>query len=244
MTKWRLAVFVLFTTACVNSAWAQGLSLRSLELNLNADMSVYTNKTFQLNYPQAVPSIVGKMQLSTNHRFDARANFFTTKHWGAEAFYSMETKNHAVFTNETTVPAETPLVVPLQIHHFGMNVLYYPTGKTTSPMRPYVFIGGGAMIYRPTAAGQAAATNPLEGDFSKFIESSRAAGSFGGGVKRTFGKTFGVRLEGADIITVAPTFGLPRVSTLVTGLNDSVLPIYGYEHNFQASIGFILYMGR
>ena len=100
------------------------------------------------------------------------------------------------------------------------------------------------MIYRPSALGQKIATDPLSGGFSKFIESSRGSGDFGVGVKRSLSKTFGVRADIGDMITVAPTFGNPRVSTLVTGLNDSVLPIYGWSHNVQATVGFILFLGK
>jgi opacity protein-like surface antigen len=243
MTKWRLSVLFLFITAYSSSASAQGLSLKALELNMNVGMSVYTNKTFQINYPQALPSVTGKMQFSTNHRFDARANFLTTKRFGMEAFYSLENKNSVVFTS-TSSPAAPDVPIPLQIHHFGLNLLYYPTGKANSALRPYVYLGGGAMIYRPSAAGQAIATNPLDGDFSKFIESSRPAVTVGAGVKRTISKTFGLRLDVADVVTVAPTFGLPRVDVLVTDVNASVLPVYGWEHNLQATVGFIFYLGR
>ncbi len=239
--RWSRSVFVLFLMICAEGAFAQGLSPKSLELNLNAGESIYTNKDFQINYPQSVPSILGRMQISTNHRFDARINFFSSKKFGAEAFYSIE-KNNVVMTRQT--PPTDQLIIPSQIHHFGMNVLYYPFGTTKSALRPYVYVGGGAMIYRPSALGQHIATDPLSGGFTKFIESSRGAASFGAGVKRSLGKTFGVRLDLADIVTVAPTFGNPRVSTLVTGLNDSVLPIYGYQQNFQASIGFILFLGK
>jgi len=240
--RWSRTVFVLFLLICAQSSFAQGLSPKSLELSLSAGLSAYTNKTFQINYPQALPSVLGKMQISTNRRYDGRINFFSSKKFGAEAFYSFE-KNNVVLTRTNPQPTGQ-LIIPQQIHHFGANALYYPFVTPKSVTRPYVYVGGGSMIYRPSALGQKIAKDPLSGGFSTFIESSRASADFGVGVKRSLGKTFGLRADIGDIITVAPTYGLPRVSTLVTGLNDSVLPVYGFNQNFQATIGFILFLGK
>jgi hypothetical protein len=97
------------------------------------------------------------------------------------------------------------------------------------------------MIYRPTGEGQKIATDPLKGNLSDFFESSRAAVNFGGGIKRSLGRSFGVRFDVGNVTTATPTFGLPTTST---DPNAAVLPVKGRTNNSYASIGIILYLGR
>jgi hypothetical protein len=97
------------------------------------------------------------------------------------------------------------------------------------------------MLYRPTAEGQKTATDPLQGNLPNFFESSRAAVNFGVGVKRSLTRSFGVRFDIGNVVTAAPTFGLPLEST---DPNVAVLPVRGRVNNVHASVGIILYLGR
>jgi hypothetical protein len=223
---------------CCQSGFSQALSLKNLEFNLSVGRSYFSGKDFQIGSPQSSTPIDGTMKIDAGNRSDARLNFLTTNRFGAEAFYGYE-KNSVTFSR-TTPPAES-LSIPIQIHHFGLNVLYYPIWTIESKWRPFINVGGGAMIYRPTSAGQSAATDPLRGNFETFIESSRGAASVGAGVKRSLGKSFGVRFEVTDMLTKVPTFGLPTSSDQA---NTSVLPVSGRTNNFQASVGIIIFLGK
>ena len=235
--KWfvgLLALILLYS----EPAWAQGFSVKSLELNIALGESQYSSKSFQIGSPQSSTPINGEMKISARRREIGRLNFLTTNRIGTEGFYSLESTD--VTFNRKTAPV-TSLSIPMQIHAFGVNVLYYPIGKTEDAWRPFVSIGGGAMIYRPTGRGQSIATSPLYGNLTSFFESSRGSGSAGVGLKRSFTRSFGVRLDVEDTFTKAPNFGLPSTSTVP---NASVLPVHGLSSNLQASVGVIVYLGR
>jgi len=235
--KWfvgLLALILLYS----EPAWAQGFSVKSLELNIALGESQYSSKSFQIGSPQSSTPINGEMKISARRREIGRLNFLTTNRIGTEGFYSLESTD--VTFNRKTAPV-TSLSIPMQIHAFGVNVLYYPIGKTEDAWRPFVSIGGGAMIYRPTGRGQSIATSPLYGNLTSFFESSRGSGSAGVGLKRSFSRSFGVRFDVEDTFTKAPNFGLPSTSTVP---NASVLPVHGLSSNLQASVGVIVYLGR
>jgi hypothetical protein len=127
------------------------------------------------------------------------------------------------------------------VHTLTINLLYYPVGSVESKWRPFLEIGGGAVIYRPSSGGQTAAKDPLQGNFDTFFESSRAAASLGGGLKRPLTKTLGFRVDAGTMLTRVPTFGLPESSAQA---NTQILPVGGLVRTVRASAGIILYLGK
>jgi hypothetical protein len=238
MMKRNVFLFAVFFLIGAPKAFPQGISLKNLELSLSAGRSSFSSKDFQIGSPQSSTPIDGTMKIKGGTRGEGRLNFLTSNRFGSEAFYIYE-KNSVEFNRSGA--SEDTLSIPLQVHLFGVNVLYYPTGTTESKWRPFVSVGGGAMIYRPTGRGQDIATDPLRGNLPSFIESSRAAVTIGAGLKRSLGRSFGVRFDVGDVLTGVPTFGLPHDST---DPNASVLPISGRMNNFHASVGITLFLGR
>jgi hypothetical protein len=223
----------------VDAAWAQGFSLRNVELSLSEAVSHYTTKDFVIGTPQSSTPLANRMRMETGNRHEVRGNALTTKRFGIEGFYMHQSSN-VVF--EPAAGDLDSFSIPLHIDHFGANFLYYPFGTADAKKWwPFVQVGGGAMIYRPTEEGQKLATDPLRGNLSTLFESSRAAISVGGGIKRSIGHSLGVRFDIGTIVTKAPTFGLPYDSDLP---NTAVLPLNSRTRNMHASAGIIFYLWR
>src|SRR5687767_4572437 len=154
----------------VDAAWAQGFSLRNVELSLSEAVSHYTTRDFVVGTPQSYNPLAIGMRMDTGNRHEERGNALTTKRFGIEGFYMHQSIN-VVFQ-----PAAGDLdsfSIPPHIDHFGANFLYYPFGTADAKKWwPFLQVGGGAMIYRPTEEGQKLATDPLRGNLSTFFESS------------------------------------------------------------------------
>jgi len=220
----------------VGSAFAQeGLNIRSAELSLSMGYSDFSKKTFTIGQPQTATPINGSMTLSNGTMYEARINFYTKRHLGAEFLYGYQYGgvNFAVNSGST-------FGVPLQVHTIGLNGLYYLSGPR-STWRPFVTIGGGAVIYRPSTGGQAAAKDPLQGNFDTFFETSRGYGTVGVGVKHPVTKSIGIRADAGMLFSRVPTFGLPESSALTSA---TVLPVGGIVSSFRASGGVIFYLGK
>src|SRR5215471_2048930 len=220
----------------VGSAFAQeGLNIRSAELSLSMGYSDYSKKLFTIGQPQTATPINGSMTLSDGTMYEARINFYTKRHLGAEFLYGYQYGgvNFAVNSGSS-------FGVPLQVHTIGLNGLYYLSGPR-SAWRPFVTIGGGAVIYRPSTGGQAAAKDPLQGNFDTFFETSRASGNVGAGLKRPITNTIGFRADAGFVLSRVPTFGLPESSGTPSA---TVLPVGGLVHGFRASAGVIFYLGK
>ena len=220
------------------SAFAQGLSLKSAELSLSIGETDFSSKSFTIGQPQSATPIKGNMDFRSGKMYEAHINFYTTKRFGAEVLYGYQ--YGGVTFNRTTAPASS-FGVPLQVHTIGLNGLYYPFSKINSPWRPFVFFGGGAVIYRPSSGGQKAARDPLQGNFDTFFETSRGMGIAGVGVKRPVTKSIGFRADAGYMLSKVPTFGLPESSASVTA---TVLPVGGTLGSFRASVGVIFNLGR
>ena len=77
---------------------------------------------------------------------------------------------------------------------------------------------------RSTTGRQAAAKDPLQGNFDTFFETSRGTGTFGAGVKRALNKSIGFRADAGTEFTKVPTFGLDeclRTSRGTAGMSGS-----------------------
>jgi hypothetical protein len=219
-------------------AFSQGLSVKSVELSLSAGGTTYSKKSFTIGAPQSSTPINGVMQLNSGKSYEARINFYNSKRLGSEFLYGYQYSG-VLLTQDSPSPAS--FNVPLQIHTLALNVLYYPLGETISSWRPFLTIGGGAVIYRPSTGGQASAKDPLQGNFDTFFESSRATGTVGGGVKHPITRTLGLRADVGAVFTKVPTFGLPQSSTQS---NAIVLPVSGLTQSVRASAGLIIYLGK
>src|SRR5262245_66112895 len=224
--------------ACAGSAFSQGLSVKSAELSLSVGGTSYSKKSFTIGAPQSSTPINGVMWLNSGKTYEARINFYNSRRLGSEFLYGYQYSGVSL-TRDSPTPASFD--VPLQIHTLTLNVLYYPLGESTSSWRPFLTIGGGAVIYRPSSGGQASAKDPLQGNFDTFFESSRGSGNFGAGVKRTLNRSLGFRGDVGAVFTRVPTFGLPESSTQA---NATVLPVGGLVHSVRASAGLILYLGK
>jgi hypothetical protein len=197
----------------------------------------FTKKTFTIGQPQTATPINGSMTLSNGKMYEARINFYTSRHLGGEFLYGYQ---YSGVNFATSSPNKAGFGVPLQVHTIGLDGLYYFTG-TRAAWRPFVYIGGGAVVYRPSTGGQAAAKDPLQGNFDTFFETSRGDGTVGGGVKHALTKSIGVRADAGELFSKVPTFGLPESSAQT---NATVLPVGGIIRSFRASGGVIFYLGR
>jgi hypothetical protein len=233
-----LLLICLYVFVYTGSALSQGLSLKSIELSLSGGETSFAKKPFTIGAPQAATPITGNMQLSSGKMGEARINFYSTKRFGAEAIYGYQ---YSGVNFLRTSPTTARFGVPLQIHTFGFNLLYYPFGDKFKKWRPFVTLGGGAIVFRPSTGGQASAKDPLQGNFDTFFESSRPSGNGGVGVKRSLTKSIGFRADAGVVLTKVPTFGLPESSATS---NATVLPVGGLVRNVRGSVGLIFNLGR
>jgi hypothetical protein len=232
----------IFAALCffiaTGSVWAQGLNVKSAELSLSTGYNSFSGKAFTIGSPQSSTPINGRMLLNSGRMYEARINFYNSRHIGSEFLYGYQ-------YSSVTITQQSPSVLsfsaPLQVHTLALNLLYYPLGESGSPWRPFVNIGGGAIIYRPSTGGQASAKDPLQGNFDNFFESSRGSASVGAGVKRPLSKGLGFRADAGVAFTKVPTFGLPESSA---NSNATVLPVGGLVHSVRASAGLIIYLGK
>jgi len=235
----RFSIFaVLCLVAMAGSSFAQGLSIKSAEFSVSYGHTNFTDKPFTIGVPQSAIPIKGDMQMGSGNMWEARINFYNSKHLGSEFLYGYQYSG--VNFSRTTATAGT-FSVPLQVHSLMLNILYYPFGESTSSWRPFINIGGGAVIYRPSTGGQAAAKDPLQGNFDTFFETSRGSGTVGIGVKHPITKSIGVRADVGEVLTKVPTFGLPESSALS---GATVLPVGGVVASTRASAGVIFYLGK
>jgi len=234
----RRVLITLCALVFTQSASAQGLSVKSAELSLSMGAANFSRKTFTIGSPQSSTPITAGMQMNSGKMYESRINFFTSNRIGAEVLYGYQ---YSGVTFTRTAPDQASFSVPIQVHTLSVNLLYYPVGKPDSGWRPFVEVGGGAVIYRPSSGGQTAAKDPLQGNFDTFFESSRAAATVGAGVKRALTNTLGFRVDAGMMATRVPTFGLPESSTQS---NATVLPVGGLVRTVRVSAGITFYLGK
>jgi hypothetical protein len=218
---------------------AQPFTKKNIELSLSEGLSQFSSKDFEIGAPQSSTPLPERMRLEFGNQHELRLNVITTRRFGVEGFYTHQSTN-VLFEQRTDQGQQ--LTIPVGVDHFGASLLYYPLGtKDPKAWWPFLQVGGGAMIFRPTSDGKKIATDPLQGNLTDFFESSRSAITAGAGVKRTLGHSLGLRFDAGVTVAKAPTFGLPFDSD---SPNASVLPINSRMTNFHASVGIILYLWR
>jgi hypothetical protein len=234
----RHLVIPFFVLAFTGSVFGQGLSVKSAEFSLSVGHTSFSEKNFTIGPPQSATPINGAMNLSSGLTYEARINFYNSNRIGSEVLYSYQYSG-VTFTRDE--PSAASFNAPLQVHTLALNLLYYPLGESNSSWRPFLTVGGGAVIYRPSTGGQASAKDPLQGNFDTFFESSRGSGTAGGGVKHPITKSLGFRADAGVAFTKVPTFGLPESSAQA---NAVVLPVGGLVRTVRASAGVIFYLGK
>ena len=118
-----------------------------LELNLFFGGSWHSQNSFEIGFPQAVTPIQSEFKFNQGFRGGMRFNVFTSGHWGEEFTYSFES-NEARFITKS--PTSSELELGMQIHQFAVNTLYYFNDDETSTVRPFLAVGIGGTLYRPT----------------------------------------------------------------------------------------------
>lgn len=242
--KWRIRGIVacLVVVVCAPGAFGQDQqSNTDFQLNLFAGPSFFSDKSFEVGPPQSPTPIPLNFEIDRRTRGGFRLNFLTTDRWGLEFFSSYESTVAGLARADGAVPE---LRFPIQHYTFGVDYIYYPLGSAgRGRWVPFVLGGGGAAIYRPTSEGKRIASDPLAGNLPDLLESGRMLGNYGAGFKYRLTNIFGFRADIQGGITRSPTFGLNTASDDPT---ETVLPLTGYSHNTEISVGFTikLWSGR
>ena len=223
------------------SAYAQ---LRdNIEVNVFGAGSWYTHKDYTINFPQTAVPNPGSLHLEHAVGAGVRVGVYDRGHWSEEIFYSYQpNKAHLMLASApnspSVVPPTSPLVVPIQVHHYGVTALYYLHEDEARVVRPFLSIGIGGVLYRLTTESEGFVKNPFQGNVPSMKSSNEVAMNYGIGLKARVNNWLGFRTEAKGFLGGAPSFGLPHTST---DPNVQVLPVTGAIHNAEVSAGLIFY---
>ncbi|HEY2382732.1 MAG TPA: hypothetical protein VGK48_16275 [Terriglobia bacterium] len=207
----------------------------NLELNFFGAGSWYTHKNYQVSFPQSTLPVNGEFHLDRAIRGGVRVGVYTRGHWSEEIFYSYEpNKLHLL---RTTAPP-TSLNLPMQVHNYGVNAIYYFNDDENHAVRPFVSIGVGGTLFRLTPEAEAFVKDPLRGDIPEMHSSNELSMNYGFGVKTRVNHWLGFRMDAKGFLIPTPSFGLPHTSSDPTA---QVLPLTGATHNAEVSAGIIVY---
>ncbi len=238
ITLFVLSLFVLSP----NLAHAQ-LS-DNFELNLFGGGSFYTQKRFEVGFPQTTSVIgssltttpvQGAFRMNKAIRGGVRVGVYTRGHWSEEFFYSYEPSS-ARFIRRSAPSASLGLDVG--VHNYGVTALYYLNDNETRNFRPFLSIGVGGTIYRLTSQAQSFARDPFRGNLPGINNSHELALNYGIGVKTRASDWLGFRADIRGFVGHTPSFGLPHESS---DPNATVFPVAGAIQNGEASAGVIFY---
>lgn len=152
-----------------------------------------------------------------------------SRRFGAELEYSVSDQSLQFQNLKSTVPV---LDLDQKVHQLTYNILFYPAGRFHS-FRPFLSVGGGATFFQVDSDSEGAAL--LEG--INVRDRWKPAFNFGGGVKHTFNRNWGMRVDVRDQITGVPDYGLPSVSPVIDGIIEAGLRPDGVLHNWQFTVG-------
>jgi hypothetical protein len=217
----------------------------NFELNLFGGGSFYTNKTFEVGFPQTSSSVVGSplstapvqgaFRLSKAIRGGVRVGVYTRGHWSEEFFYSYEPSTAHIIRR---TPPTSSINLGLGIHNYGVTALYYLNEDESRTFRPFLSIGVGGTLYRLSAEARSFAQDPLRGNLPGINNSNELALNYGVGVKARGANWLGFRADVRGFLEHTPGFGLPSRSN---DPNAAVFPVSGAIQNGEASVGVILY---
>lgn len=136
-------------------------------------------------------------------------------------------------------PSTAELDLDQTTHSFYYSLLLY-LRDSGSNLRPYITGGGGATLF--ALDGSIKSTSEELGFTMK--NCWEIGFKVGGGVKYRFSERIGFRADFVDLISDAPSYGLPAT----VPVNDSVVGAgyapSGLLHNLQTSFGIIYYPGE
>ena len=238
MTGWlmRLTLIVAALLTLSSAVFAQ--IKESGELNLFGGVSAYTKNLYEIGFPQSPTPIPGRFRLDTGLRAGLRFNAYTRGHWGEEFLYSYE-PNRAQFVLQRT--PSNPLKLDIQVHNAAVNTLYYLQEQETQRIRPFLTVGLGASIFRPTSYSQSVAIDPLRGNAQDLGTATELALNYGLGFKTRLSSWIGFRMDARGFVSRNPSFGLARQSS---DPNATVFPATGAMHHGEATGGLIFYFSK
>jgi len=217
----------------------------NLELNLFGGGSFYTDKKFEVGFPQITSSVIGSAQsaapiqgafrLTNAIRGGLRVGVYTRGHWSEEFFYSYEPSTAHIIRRS---PPTASINLNLGIHNYGITALYYLDENESHTIRPFLSIGVGGTFYRLTPQALNLARNPFRGNLPGINNSNQLALNYGIGVKARTSGWLGFRADVRGFLQHTPAFGLPRESN---DPNATVFPVTGAIHNGEASVGLVFY---
>jgi opacity protein-like surface antigen len=115
----------------------------------------------------------------------------------------------------------------------------YIDADANLPVRPFLSIGIGGTLYRPTNVAKAIARDPLRGNLGRIDSSSELTFNYGIGLKAKISDRIGFHVDGRGFVSRTPSFGFAREST---DPHATVFPAGGAFHNAEASAGLIFYL--
>src|SRR5438874_13070244 len=136
---------------------AQAQIKDNFEINVFGGGSFYTDKKFEVGFPQITGSVLGPaattapiqgaFRFTNALRGGLRVGVYTRGHWSEEFFYSYEpSKVHIIRKSAPSSSAD----LAIQVHNYGMSGLYYFNDDETHAVRPFLSIGIGGVFYRLT----------------------------------------------------------------------------------------------
>jgi hypothetical protein len=212
-------------------AWAQ--EFRNMELNAFISGTASTKSNYQVSFPQAIVPIQEQFHLNDALGGGFRFNINTTRHWGEEAFFSVQ-PNKAHFIRKTAPTAEQAF--DTRVYNFGVNVMYYLKEEEGAHTRPFVSLGLGGTAWAPSGEAKQVANNPLQGNLPGFDTAAEFAFNYGVGLKHHLSDAFDLRGDLRGYITRNPTFNLPRKSS---DPNAVVFPAFGALQTVELSVGVL-----
>ena len=210
----------------------------NIELNLFGAGSIYNKKSYEIAYPQAVNPIPGQLKLDAHARYGVRLGVYTRGHWGEEFFYSYE-PNSLRLSKGGPVPSKIEL--PIRVHNYGVNALYYLQETEAHVILPFVSAGIGGTAYQLKEEARQFVQDPARGNMPDMDNSNELAFNFGFGFKTRSTGWLGIRADARDYVGRSPSFGLTRQSTDPAA---TVLPATGAIHNGEISVGLVFYFGK
>ena len=207
----------------------------NLELNIFGGGSAYTDKTFDIGFPQSPTPIKETFRLNKGARAGLRIGVYTRGHWSEELFYSYEPST-AHFSRLSAPRSSIDLRIG--VHNYGVTALYYLQESESRSVRPFLSLGLGGTFYRLTPAAQQFVRDPLRGNLPDMNNSNEIAFHYGFGVKMRSSRWIGFRADVRGLLERNPSFGLARQSN---DPNATVFPATGPIHNVEASAGMIFY---
>lgn len=232
----RLSTAILLPAFVLTAASLARAQLQdNIEINVFGGGSFFTQKEFQVSYPQSTVPFQGAFRLTKTVRAGLRVGVYTRGHWSEEFFYSYEPST-AHFIRRSAPASSVNL--RLGIHNVGVTALYYFQENEARSIRPFLSVGVGGTLYRFTPEAKAFARDPLRGNLPGLNNNSELELNYGVGLKSRMSNWLGFRADLRGFLGRVPSFGLPREST---DPNAPVFPATGPLNNGEASAGLIFY---